>query len=243
MARRLDGDPGERQAAENPVGQPVISSDGQQIGSVIGLHRDAASGTVRWAVLDIEDSSGGSWVVPFSQAVPTPTGLRIPVESAHVLSAPRLSDPTRIGRGEEELLLAHYAREPSGAATTTQTVASLVRSEEQLRVQRLEWRPYKRVRVRTVVRSRQVTHVVEERWQELVLEDQPVTVVDRLGLSAPEDGDLDLVLHREEVVVTKRIVPYERVRISKGQADSAFPVEDSVRKERVEVERYPTSTP
>ncbi|GAC1343705.1 MAG: hypothetical protein NVSMB29_16680 [Candidatus Dormibacteria bacterium] len=127
----------------------------------------------------------------------------------------------------------------TSAPPVTETVASVIRSEEQLRVKRLEWRPYQRLRLRTVVRTRQVTHVVEECWEELVIDEEPVSVVERLqavaGLAPPDDGEFDRVLHREEVVVTKRTVPYERVRVSKVLGDTTVPVETTLRKERVEL--------
>ncbi len=232
-----------------------VSSDGVVLGSVVGIHRDPHSGVARWAVVDSGDPGRRFLVVPLAEATTASTGLRVPYPAAQVLGAPGLAEPTPMRRSEEALLLRHYgladATPPPGSTAPARSpsqqaepLITMIRHEEQVSVSSLEWRPYQRVTIRKVVRTEEVTEVVTVRREELVVEDQPITPVERLdaalgtATTAPA-GELEIVLHREEYVVQKRVVAYERVRVSTARVTADWPLEGTLRKERIDVEREP----
>lgn len=233
-----------------------ISADGVALGSVVGIHRDPQTSVARWAVVDSGNPSHRFLVVPLTAATTGTDGLHVPYSAADVQAAPSLAEPTRMQRGEEALLVRHYGLaggspstpEPQASAALpaaqSESLITMVRHEEQLAVTGLEWRPYERMRIRKVVRTEEVTEVVTVRREELVVEDEPINAVERLeaafGTSTPPPPeDLDIILHREEYVVQKRVVPYERVRVHTDRVADDWPLEGTVRKERIEVEREP----
>jgi stress response protein YsnF len=123
----------------------------------------------------------------------------------------------------------------------------VTRSEEELDVGTVQ-RPREVVRLtkRTVVEEKQVT--VPVRREEVVLERRPVTDAtetsrtDESAAMADEPSDSpgdSMTLYEEELVVTKRVVPRERVRLAKDVRIEDQTVEAEIRKEAIEIEREP----
>ncbi len=224
-----------------------VSSDGVLLGVIAGVHRDTRTNVATWAVLDSGRHEDRFLMVPLSMAQPSGAGMQIPYTSAQVASSPRIRDPTRMLQSEQERLAAHYtlaepaATPPAGRHGET---LSMIRSEETISVSALEWRPYKRARVRKVVRSEDVEYVVAVRREELVIEEEPISSLERLEVAfqvveQPRAETVEVVLHREEVVLQKRVVPYERARVSAVTVPADWTIETTVAKERVDVERKP----
>lgn len=105
----------------------------------------------------------------------------------------------------------------------------VVRSEEraEIGVERVA-----RQRVRLVKRVVVEQRVIELRREELAVEELPVTDLalagDEPALTVGRREPLEIVLSEEEVVVTKRVVPRERVRVFvdtvRESAQVAFPL-------------------
>lgn len=224
--------------AEGSAARVCVSSDGQCLGTIVGIHRDPVSDAAKWAVLDGGDAVPGRLFVPLVGAVPRRDGLHLPFDAARVAAAPQVEDPADLSLAEESGLLEHYGLPAAG----DDSAGWMTRSEERLAVTALEWRPYRRARVRRVVTTEDVTQVVTVRREELVVEEEPVDSVERLeaafGLvEPPPQQDIAIVLHREEVVVQKRVLPYERVAVRRVATAAQWQVEETLRSEVVEVER------
>ena len=133
--------------------------------------------------------------------------------------------------------------EPQGSGPTARSAsagaAEVVRSEEQLTVgTRTEVTG--RVRVRKVVTSREVTQTFTVRREELVVEHLPADAghdETSAGTAADGAGDLELVLHEEQVVVTS--VPVERVRVRVERVREDVAVAEAVRRERIALDVVP----
>lgn len=220
------------------------------LGSIVGIHRDADTKGARWAVLDSPDAEHRFLVVPIVQAINRGDGLHVPYDAAQVLSAPVLGEPTRMYRSEEAALIAHYGlgddvtrqSSPAPPRPGTDPVLTMIRSEERLSVSALEWRPYQRLRISKAIRTEEITEVVTVRHEELVIDDVPISAIERLEVSfgtarLAANEDIDMILHREELVIHKRLVPYEHVRVHTARVTADWPIEASLRKERVDVER------
>ena len=52
-------------------------------------------------------------------------------------------------------------------------------------------------------------------------------------------GELEILLHAEEPVVSKRVVPVERIRLHRNTIVEQEQITDTVRKERVEIDETP----
>jgi uncharacterized protein (TIGR02271 family) len=125
-------------------------------------------------------------------------------------------------------------RDTSGPTTDD----AMTRSEEELLVGKRE-QEAGRVRLRKYVVTEYVQQTVPVRHEEVRLEREPITEgnVDR-ALAGPgiSEEEHEVVLHEEEVVVEKRVVPKERVRLSKDVVTDEQQVTEQLRKERIDVD-------
>jgi uncharacterized protein (TIGR02271 family) len=85
--------------------------------------------------------------------------------------------------------------------------------------------------------TEQVERTIPVRREEVRVEREPITDanIDQ-ALAGPEisEEEHEVVLHEEEVVVEKRVVPKERVRMQKDAVTDQVPVSEEVRKEQIE---------
>ncbi len=224
-----------------------VSGDGEFLGVIVGIHRDPETDAAKWAVLEPEGSPPGRHLfVPVQQAVPQRDGLHLAYPASRVRSAPAVREHTDLTTAEEVALMRHYGLlppEPPGASgDSSETEAAMVRSEERLSVTGVEWRPYRRAHVRRVVRTEEVTEVITLRREELVIEEEPITAVERLEVAfglvtQPEAQEIAMTLHREEFVIQKRVVPYERVRVSAARVTAPWSIQTTLRREQIDIER------
>jgi hypothetical protein len=114
--------------------------------------------------------------------------------------------------------------------------AEVIRSEEELRV-RLQTR-LRRVRVRKYVVTDYVTRTFPVRREEVVVEPLPDATAGDL-VEADARPLPELVLHREEPEVTMRVVPVERVHVSRRSVLEQRTVSAELGREQVEVEQSP----
>jgi uncharacterized protein (TIGR02271 family) len=85
----------------------------------------------------------------------------------------------------------------------------------------------------------QVTRTVPVLREEVRVEREPITdanIGDAMDGPAISEEEHEVVLHEEEVVVEKRAVPKERVRLDKDVHTEEREVSDTLRKEQIEVD-------
>ncbi len=122
----------------------------------------------------------------------------------------------------------------------------LVRSEEQLRVRTDEQvAGYARLEKFTVIETKTIT--VDVTHEEVRLVQRPAYSPE-VSLSAPGSSvDYDagrwMTVSREEVVVTKRVVPVERVRLEVYPVIEQRQVTEQVRKEQIDSKLDPEQAP
>jgi uncharacterized protein (TIGR02271 family) len=114
----------------------------------------------------------------------------------------------------------------------------MTRSEEELRVGKTQ-RESGRARLRKYVVTEQVQQTVPVQREEVRLEREPITdanVGDAKAGPAISEEEHEVTLHEEEVVVEKRAVPKERVRMDKQTVTDDQTVSEEVRKEQIEAD-------
>jgi uncharacterized protein (TIGR02271 family) len=125
-------------------------------------------------------------------------------------------------------------RDTSGPTTDD----AMTRSEEELHVG-TQQRERGRARLRKYVVEDEVTQTVPVRREEVRVEREPITdanVGDATEGPAISEEEHEVVLHEEQPVAEKRVVPKERVRLDKDVETSEERVSDTVRQERIEVD-------
>ena len=118
----------------------------------------------------------------------------------------------------------------------------VIRSEEELQVGKR--RRARRVRLKRFVVTDYVTKTIPVQREAVRLEEEPVdepapgepTGQPGGGEAAATEEGAEVLLREEEVVVQKRVVPRERVRLTKEVVTEERPVSGEVRKEHVEVD-------
>jgi uncharacterized protein (TIGR02271 family) len=162
-----------------------------------------------------------------------------------VKDAPNVEADGHLEPDEEQQLFAHYGIEPSRAVperNPSQNVDdaddAMTRSEEELAVG-TRTREVGRARLRKWVDTEHVSEAVPVSHEEVRVVREPITEANRdKAMSGPElsSEEHEVVLQAEEVVVEKRVVPKERVRLETETVTEQVPVEADIRKERIETE-------
>jgi uncharacterized protein (TIGR02271 family) len=125
-------------------------------------------------------------------------------------------------------------RDVSGPTTDD----AMTRSEEELRVGTRD-RESGRVRLRKYVVTEQVQQTVPVRREEVRVEREPITdanVDDATSGPGISSEEHEVVLHAEEPVAEKRVVPKERVRLDKDTHIAERTVSEDVRREEIEID-------
>jgi uncharacterized protein (TIGR02271 family) len=225
-------------------GKTMVDRDGDRIGSISDIYADDETGQPDWALVDTGLFGGRSSFVPIGQARPAGDDVQVPYQKQQVKDAPKVEADRHLSVAEEQELWRHYgldygaageaAREPSRQGADT----AMTRSEEELRVG-TEARERGRVRLRKYVTTEQVTQTVPVQREEVRLEREPITDANvDAAASGPElsEAEHEVVLHEEEPVVEKRVVPKERVRLDTDAVTDEREVAEEVRKERIDVD-------
>jgi uncharacterized protein (TIGR02271 family) len=120
--------------------------------------------------------------------------------------------------------------------TSYKTDDAMTRSEEQLHVG-TEKREAGRARLRKYIVTENVTKTVPVSHEEVRIEREPITDANRdEALSGPDlsEGEHEVTLEDERVVVDKETVPVERVRLDKDTVTDEEQVNEEVRREEID---------
>jgi uncharacterized protein (TIGR02271 family) len=231
-------------------GREVVDSDGDKIGTLEEVYLDQQTGEPEWATVTTGFFGMKQSFVPLSDAEPTRGRVVVPYSKDQVKEAPSIDPDGELSQQEEEQLYGHYGakyeplvegdergavgEEVSGPTTDE----AMTRSEEEVRVGTAQ-RERGRARLRKYVVTEQVETTVPVQHEEVRVEREPITEdnVDR-AMEGPEisEEEHEVVLHEEEPLVDKRVVPKERVRLEKDTVTEQAEVSEEVRKERIEAE-------
>ena len=238
-------------------GRMVVGVRGAKIGTLEAVYCIVETGEPAWGLVNMGFEGNRSALVPLFGAKRRGEDVQISVAKRLVAIAPAVDAGAALNPNDEARLVAHYGlSDGSGTPTSGRRAGSraepvdhaeVTRSEEELDVGTIQ-RPREVVRLtkRIVTDEKQIT--VPVRREEVVLERRPVvdaTVTserDERAARADEPPDSrgeSVTLHEEEVVVTKRVVPKERVHLTKDVTTEDQTVEAEVRKEAIEIEREP----
>ena len=114
---------------------------------------------------------------------------------------------------------------------------AMTRSEEQLRVGK-QRRPRSRVRLQKYVTTEHVPATIPVQREEVRLVEEPIAerAEARGSGTRSAEQEPELILHEEQPVIDKQVVPRERVRLAKETVTEDQQVTESVRKEQIELD-------
>ena len=245
-------------------GRTIVGGDGEKIGEISDIYEDPQTGKPEWATVNTGLFGMKSHFVPLAGATPDGENVRAQVIKDQVKDAPSVDSDGELSEQEETRLFEHYgvpytqegsvtaqgapAGEGASSGGSAGTGAqgevgsraddAMTRSEEELRVGKAQ-RESGRARLRKYVVTEQVQTTVPVQREEVRLEREPITDENRdQALGGPEisEDEHEVVLHEEEPVVEKRVVPKERVRLGTESVTEEREISEQVRKEQIETE-------
>ena len=241
------------------IGSTAHGADGK-LGTVGEVYLDDETGRPEWATVRTGMFGTKESFVPLAEADLSGSDLRLPYDKDKVKNAPQIDTDGHLSPAEEADLYRYYG---VGVATETARVDTvgtetdanrhgtvghdtsgpttddaMTRSEEQLHVgtQRVESGV---ARLRKYVVSENVTETVPVTREEVRVEREPITdanVGNALDGPAISEEEHEVVLHAERPVVQKEAVPVERVRLDTETVTEQAQVNETLRKEEVEVD-------
>ncbi len=235
-------------------GHDLSDRHGQKIGSIEEIYLDAETRQPEWALVTTGLFGSKRSFVPIAEATTEGDEIRVPFDKDTVKDSPRMDPDGELSQREEADLYRHYGvqHSPAGSDAGTGEDASgtgedvsgpntddaMTRSEEELHVGTAQ-RETGRARLRKYVVEDEVTQTVPVRREEVRIEREPITdatVGDATSGPDISEEEHEVVLHEEEPVAEKRVVPKERVRMDTDVHTDEREVSETVRKERVDVD-------
>ena len=225
------------------IGRKVVDNSEAKIGNIDAIYVDDQTGAPEW--LGVTTGLFGTQLsfVPLASAVPKDDVVSVPYTKDQVKDAPQVEPDGALSEQEEARLYRHYglayseSRSETGLPDGSDDDAMTV-SEEELRVGKAS-QEAGRVRLRKWVDTEQARATVPLTREEVRVTREPITEnnIDE-AMSGPEisEGEHEVVLHEEQLVTEKKVVPKERIRVEKDQVTEEAQVVDEVRKERIDVE-------
>jgi len=234
------------------IDHDLVDESGTKIGRIDDVYADTDTGKPEWIAVTTGMFGTRMSFVPLAGLTADQNVLVSPWSKAHIKDAPHAEPDGELSEDEEAALYRHYdigagagrdtdarldrsnGRDTSGPNTDD----AMTRSEEELRVD-TQSREAGRVRLRKWVETEHETVTVPVRKEKVRLEREPVTDANvDAAMSGPDlsDEEHEIVLSEEEVVVDKKVVPKERVRLEKDVEVVDERVSEDVRKERIDVD-------
>ena len=243
-------------------GRAMVDPAGDKLGTIDAIYLDDETGQPEWATVASGLFTAKIVFVPLAQAQDMGDSVQVPYDKDQVTSAPTMRADGNLSQDDEAELYRHYGldysehRSDSGLPAGTgrdadadrdsvgrdtsgpTTDEAMTRSEEELRVgTQTRERGRARLRKYVVTETQQVTVPVQR--EEVRVEREPITDANLdAATSGPaiSEEEHEVTLHEEEVVVDKRAVPKERVRLDTDTVTEERQVAEEVRKEQIEVD-------
>lgn len=242
-------------------GQDLRNRDGDKLGRIEEIYLDAETNEPEWALVNTGLFGTKSTFVPLRDATEAEGTLVVAFDKQTIKDAPKMDPDGQLSQREEAELYRHYGmdysevradtrlpeegardrftrEDPAARERGTRGDQAMTRSEEELRVGTTQ-RETGRARLRKYIVTDEVQQTVPVRREEVRVEREPITDENRdAATSGPElsEAEHEVVLHEEEPVAEKRVVPKERVRLDKEAATEERTVSEQVRREEIEVE-------
>ena len=227
------------------LGREIATSEGMRYGRLDELFVGQQTGEPEFGIVTVPRAGAEGTkrvAVPMHSAALRDDVVVLPFDPARVKAAPEVqADVDSIAPDAGARVRDYFGLgedEPTAPMPPLTPGAETVLSEEQLDVT-TEARAAERVRLRKQVVTEEVTVTVEVRREELVIEREPISR-DSVAAADPaafeDTAETVFVLHAEEPVIGRRVVPVERVKLRRDMVVENVDIREPVRKERADVE-------
>jgi uncharacterized protein (TIGR02271 family) len=239
----------------------MVDPAGDKLGTIDAIYVDDETGQPEWATVTSGMFAAKIAFVPLAQAQSTSDSVQVPFDKDQVRDAPTMQADGSLSQDDEAELYRHYGMEysesrsdsglPAGTVDDDRdggrvgydtsgptTDDAMTRSEEELSVG-TQTRERGRARLRKYVTTEHQTVTVPVQREQVRVEREPITDANREeATSGPaiSEEEHEVTLREEQVVVDKRAVPKERVRLDTETVTEQRQVSEEVRKEQIDIE-------
>jgi uncharacterized protein (TIGR02271 family) len=245
------------------IGRTAYDRSGDKVGKIEEIYADDHSGEPEWFAVSTGLFGSKVSFVPLEGANLAGDDVTIAFTKDQVKNAPNAEADGHLSEEEERRLYDHYGwsdttgtaeRDVDGMARNggrstgrdtsgPETDDAMTRSEEELRVG-THTREAGRARLRKWIETENVNVTVPVKREKARVVVEPITEAN-VG-AAMRGGDLtteehEVTLSEEVVDVDKRVVPKERVSLETDVETREVPINEEVRKERIELENDDTT--
>ncbi len=228
-------------------GTAVLDKDGEKIGTLSDFYVDDETEQPSWITVKTGFFGSKSSFVPLAPARETEDGLVVPLTKDQVKDAPNVDADEEISQSDERELYQYYrslfgeqqsdASTGSSASETGGSSDTVIRSEEEVQVNK-RTEEAGRVRLKKYVVTENITFTVPVEREEVRLAQEPIPADEATQARGAKIGEeeQEVTLHEEQIEVDKKVVPKERLRLEKQAVQEEAQVDETVRKERIDVE-------
>ena len=241
--------------ANDLMGRTAVDAAGDKIGKIGQVYLDDQTGQPNWVTVSTGLFGTKESFAPLQGATSQGDNLVLAVTKDQVKDAPNVDNDCHLDEPEQAAIWEYYAGilgsaggsrnvetertgGPGHDTSGPNTESAMTRSEEQLQVgtQAVETG---RARLRKYVVTENVTQTVPVSHEEVRVEREPIT---EANVDAAPDGpaiseeEHEVTLHAERPVVAKEAVPVERVRMDTETVSEQETIDETVRKEQIEVD-------
>jgi uncharacterized protein (TIGR02271 family) len=233
------------------IGQVAHDVEGNKIGRVEDVFEDDDGSGPEWFKISTGWFGSKVTFVPVRGAHVAGDQLVVQWTKDIVRDAPHIDADDHMTPDEEQQLYRYYGMEWSpladasatadaGADTPAEYVSTddaMTRSEEELQISTVS-HERGRVRLKKWIETENVTVTVPVRREmaRVIVEPADGETLDVDMPQGPDGEQPDIVLWKEEVVIDKKVVPQERVRLEKEVVVEEQVVSDELRKEKIALE-------
>jgi uncharacterized protein (TIGR02271 family) len=224
------------------IGETAHDVDGHKIGRVEAIYEDDDGSGPEWFAISTGWFGSRVSFVPVRGATFGDGKLFVRWTKDIVRDAPHFDADEHLTPQDEAQLYSYYGMEWSPAAQQetaapqehVSTDDAMTRSEEELVINTFT-QETGRVRLKKWIETENVTVTVPVRREmaRVIVERADGQTVDVEMPAGVEGDEHDVVLWKEEIVVDKKIVPKERIRLEKEVVEEQRVVSDEVRKEKI----------
>jgi uncharacterized protein (TIGR02271 family) len=237
------------------IDRKALDPTGDNIGTVSTVYVDDVTNEPTWLAITTGWFGTRVSFAPVAGAYLADDDVVVAYPKDTVKDAPNIDADGTLTPDEAFALYAYYGISTKPTSDRTDDVDSagardrgtddaMTRSEEELDVSTRR-QEAGRVRLRKWVETEDVHMTVPIRREKARLVTEPITDANRdAALSGPDisEAEHEVVLSEEVIEVNKRVVPKERVRVETEVDTEEVPIDESVRKERIEMDHEDRST-
>jgi len=225
------------------IGRTAYDVNGDKVGKVEDVYEDHEGSGPEWFAISTGWFSTKRSLAPVNGSTADGDRLILPWTKDQIKNAPNFDSDDELDFDNPDRLYGHYNMAWGDTRTSVadrdrdrdRGDDAMTRSEEEIDVSTRS-REAGRVRLHKWIETEQKQVTVPVRREVARMVTEPITGnnIDR-AMDGPDmtESEHDVVLHEDEVVVEKRVVPKERVRLETDTVEDERKVDETVRKERV----------